>query len=115
MHELSLAGGILRMVEQARVRDHFNRAAQLRLEAGALACVEPQALRFALAAIAPGTCLEGVEITIAEVPGTAWCTGCVADVEISNRAEPCPRCGDYPLHATGGTELRVLELVVFND
>jgi hydrogenase nickel incorporation protein HypA/HybF len=58
MHELSLAGGIVSMVEAAAEREHFRRVAQLRLEVGALAGVEPQALRFALTAIVPGTCLE---------------------------------------------------------
>ena len=115
MHELSLAGAVLRMVEAAAARDHFSRVAQLRLEAGALACVEPQALRFALAAMAPGTCLEGARILIAQAPGTAWCAHCLAEVEIASRAEPCPRCGAYPLHATGGTELRVLDLMVHDD
>jgi hydrogenase nickel incorporation protein HypA/HybF len=115
MHELSLAGGILRMVEVAAAREHFTRVAQLHLEAGALACVEPQALRFALSAIAPGTCLEGAQIGIAHVPGIAWCVGCAAEVEIDSRVEPCPQCGAYPLHATGGTDLRVLNLIVFDD
>ena len=115
MHELSLAGGILRMVEAAAARERFTRVAQLRLEAGALACIEPQALRFALSAIATGTCLEGAAITIAEAPGTAWCAACVAEVDIASRVEPCPRCGAYPLRATGGTDLRVLELMVLDD
>ncbi len=115
MHELSLAGGILRMVEAAAVRERFSRVAQLRLEAGALAGVEPRALRFALAAMAPGTCLEGAEITIAETPGTAWCAGCAAEVEIESRVEPCPRCGACPLRTTGGTDLRVLDLMVRDD
>jgi hydrogenase nickel incorporation protein HypA/HybF len=115
MHELSLAGDILRMVEAAGVRERFRRVAQLRLEAGALACIEPQALRFALAAMAPGTCLEGADITIAEALGTAWCPSCAAEVEIASRVEPCPQCASFPLHATGGTELRVLDLMVFDD
>jgi hydrogenase nickel incorporation protein HypA/HybF len=50
MHELSLAGGIVSMVEAAAEREHFRRVAQLRLEVGAIAGVEPQALRFALTA-----------------------------------------------------------------
>jgi hydrogenase nickel incorporation protein HypA/HybF len=115
MHELSLAGGILRIVEAAAARDRFHRVARLHLEAGALAGVEPGALRFALDAVVPGTCLEGAEITIFEPPGTAWCMRCEASVEIASRAQPCPLCGKYPLQATGGTELRVLDLVVFDD
>ncbi|MFY8087120.1 MAG: hydrogenase/urease maturation nickel metallochaperone HypA, partial [Rubrivivax sp.] len=41
MHEMSLAGGILRLVEEAAAREAFQRVSCLRLEAGALAGVEP--------------------------------------------------------------------------
>lgn len=112
MHELSLAGGILRLVEDAAVRERFRRVALLRLEAGALAGVEVAALRFALDAIAPGTCLEGAQITIDEPPGRAWCVRCEAAVSIDSRTDPCPLCGGYPVRPTGGSELRVVELLV---
>lgn len=52
MHELSLAGGILRVLEQTRERDPFERITQLRLEVGVLAGVEIESLRFALSSIA---------------------------------------------------------------
>ena len=115
MHELSLAGGILRMIEAAASREHFLRVAQLRLEVGALAGVEPQALRFALSAIMPGTCLAGGEIMIDETPGLARCLDCDASVEIASYLDSCSRCGGYALHATGGTDLRIVDLLVIND
>ncbi len=112
MHELSLAGGILRLLEQTRERDPFERVIHLRLEAGALSGVEPSALRFALEAIAPGTCLEHATIDIEEPPATARCMACGQSVTIRSRLDPCPICGDFGLQATGGTELRVMELQV---
>lgn len=115
MHELSLAGDILRLVENAAAREHFRRVAHLRLEAGALAGVEVSALRFALDAITPGTCLENAQITIGEPPGRAWCPRCAAEVTIASRADPCPQCLGYPVHPTSGTDLRVLELMVQDD
>ncbi len=115
MHELSLADEILRLVQGAAARDHFRQVATLRLEAGALAGVEVSALRFALEAIAPGTCLEGACIEIDEPPGLAWCARCAAEVTIDSRADPCPRCGGYPVQVSGGDELRMLDLVVLND
>lgn len=115
MHELSLAGGIVKLVEDAAARDHFTRVSQLRLEAGALSGVEVRALRFALDAMVPGTCLEGAVIAIDEPPGTAWCLRCAATVEIASRTDPCPRCGGHQIQPTGGTELRVLDLLVHDD
>jgi hydrogenase nickel incorporation protein HypA/HybF len=112
---MSLAGGILRLVEDAAARERFSRVKRLALEAGALAGVEVGALRFALEVIAPGTVLEGATIEIDEPPGTAWCMPCAATVPIASRADACPRCGHYQLAPTGGTELKVRELIVHDD
>lgn len=115
MHEMSLAGGILRVVEQAQQREHFRRVSRLALRAGALAGVELRALQFALQSIAPGTVLDGAHIDIHEEPGTAWCMACSQSVPIMSRTDDCPRCGSAQLQATGGTELTVHELIVHDD
>lgn len=115
MHEVSLAGGVLRVVEDAAAREHFLHVKRLTLEAGVLAGVEVRALRFALEAIAPGTVLEGALIEIDEPAGSAWCMHCVASVTLASRADPCPRCGGWQLTPTGGTELKVRELIVHDD
>jgi hydrogenase nickel incorporation protein HypA/HybF len=112
MHELSLAGGVLRLVEQAVAREGHVRVQRLVVEAGALSGVEVRALRFALEALAPGTCLEGTRIDIDEPPGQAWCLGCSGTVPLAARGDACPRCGSHRLQPTGGTELRVRELIV---
>ena len=112
MHEMSLAGGILQLVEDAARREHFDRVQRLVLECGALAGVELRALRFALDAISPGTVLQGAEILIDEVSGSAWCLRCSEPVPIRSRTDDCPRCGGHQLQPTGGTELRVRELLV---
>lgn len=112
MHEMSLAGSILRLVEQAGEREPFARVARLRLQAGALAGVEVAALRFALDAIAPGTLLEGAELCIDETPGRALCLGCGAEVAIGSRLDDCPLCGSPHLQPTAGGELKLVELVV---
>jgi hydrogenase nickel incorporation protein HypA/HybF len=112
MHEVSLAGGILQVVEQARARDPFERVTQLRLQAGALAGVELSALRFALESLAPGTCLADAVIEIDELPGAAWCMQCCKSVPIFSRLDLCPLCEGAQLQATGGTELKVVDMRV---
>jgi hydrogenase nickel incorporation protein HypA/HybF len=112
MHEMSLAGGILKIVEDAAARDGFARVSRLVLEAGALAGVEVSALRFALEALSPGTLLEAAIIEIEQPAGRAWCMLCSQNVSIGSRTDPCPCCGGWQLTPTGGTELRVRELIV---
>jgi hydrogenase nickel incorporation protein HypA/HybF len=112
MHEASLAGGVLQLIEDASVREGFTRLLTLRLEAGQLAGVEVRALRFALESLAPGTLLEGAVIEIEEPPGQAWCMGCSQTVRCMQRGEACPSCGGYQLQPTGGTALRVVNMEV---
>jgi hydrogenase nickel incorporation protein HypA/HybF len=115
MHELSLAGGIVKLVEDAAAREGFSHVRVLHLEAGALSGVEVRALRFALDAITPGTCLAGARIDIDEPAGTAWCLGCNQSVALLNRIDACPQCGGQRLQPTGGTELRVVDLLVDDE
>ncbi|MDY7577062.1 hydrogenase maturation nickel metallochaperone HypA [Herbaspirillum sp. RTI4] len=112
MHEVSLASGILKIVEAAALREQFARVSLLRIEAGALAGVEERALRFALEVMARDTCLQDALIEIETPPGEAWCSECSATVNIMARGDPCGQCGNYQLRPTGGTELRVIEMMV---
>jgi hydrogenase nickel incorporation protein HypA/HybF len=115
MHEVSLACGILRVVEEAAARENFCRVAQIQLEIGSLASVEQQALRFALAAMMPGTCLEGSEIAISEIQGVAHCLDCDSNVDIRSHFDACPQCAGHALRATKGFDVIIADLVVFND
>lgn len=112
MHELSLAGEVLQLVERAVAHEQCARVQRLVLEAGALCGVEVRALRFALEALAPGTCLAGCDIVIEEPQGAAFCSSCNSTVPLAARGDACPLCGGYRLEPTAGTELRVRELIV---
>ena len=112
MHEASLAGGVLQLVEDTALRESFSRLLAIRLEVGQLAGVDVRALRFALESLAPGTALDGARIDIEEPPGQAWCMGCTQTVTISQRGDACPACGSHQLQPTGGMALRVLDMDV---
>lgn len=112
MHEASLAGGVLQLVDETAAREGFARVTRLRLEVGALAGVELRALQFALEAIAPGTRLAGAQIEFEEPPGQAWCLGCASTTPLARRGDACQHCGDYRVQPTGGTEFRLIEMLV---
>ena len=112
MHEMSLCEGIVQVLEdQARVQD-YQRVKTVWLEIGALAGVEIPALEFSFDVVCRGTLAEGSRLEIIALPATAWCMQCAEEVELSERYEPCPRCGGYQLQVTGGSEMRIKELEV---
>lgn len=112
MHELSLAGSILAIVEQAARTERFARVRTMRLSVPALAGVEVDALRFALAAVAPGTPLEAADVVIDEPPAHARCAGCGRACEVREHGAACPHCGGWRLEVTDGRSMRVVDLVV---
>jgi hydrogenase nickel incorporation protein HypA/HybF len=111
MHEMSIAEGVLGIVEESARREGFHCVKEVRLEIGRLAAVEVEALRFCFDAVVRGSVAEGAVLAIDETPGTAWCFSCSATVPLEMRGEPCPRCGGGPLQVNGGTEMRVKDLL----
>lgn len=112
MHEMSLCESIVQTLEeQARVQD-YQQVQVVRLEIGALAGVEVEAMRFGFEVVTRGTLAEGAELDIIEVDGQAWCLPCGKSVSVKQRFDACPDCGSYQLQITSGEELRIKELEV---
>lgn len=112
MHELSLCEGIVQVMEEQAPLQRFDRVKRVRLEVGALAGVDPQAMRFGFEVVTRGTLADGACLEILHLPAQAWCLPCGQTVEIAQRFDPCPRCGGHQLQVTGGEELRIKELEV---
>lgn len=115
MHEMSLAGGILKLVEDAASREGFARVSRLNLQCGKLAGVELAALRFALDVVSRGTVLDGAEFVIDEPAGDGLCMACGQPVAVTQRGQDCPHCGSGQVVARGGDQLRVVDMIVHDD
>lgn len=112
MHEMALSASVLRIIEEQAAAEGFRHVRSVVLEVGALAAVDPEALRFSFEAAARGGLAEGARLEIEVPPGEAWCADCERTVTIDERIAPCPRCGAYGLKVTGGDQMRVRELEV---
>ena len=112
MHEMALCESVLQIVEEQARTGGFSRVLTVRLELGALACVEPEAMRFNFEVVSQGTVAEGAALQIDRVPARAWCSECCQEVPVERMFAPCPRCGADLLAAMGGDEMRVKELEV---
>jgi len=112
MHELSLCEGVLQILEEQSWIQGFLRVSRVCLEIGALAGVEPEALRFHFDAVTRGSLAEGAILEIVAVPAQAWCLPCGEKVSIRQYFDACPQCGSHQLQVIGGEELRVQQLEV---
>ena len=112
MHEMSLAEGLLQIVEDSARTNDARRVAAVWLEIGTLAQVEREALRFCFDAVTRGSVADGAALTIVETPGSAWCMQCSETVPLAQLGDACPRCSGYQLTVTQGDAMRVKEIEI---
>lgn len=110
MHEMTLAEGVLEIVEDAARREGLRRVRAVWLEIGQLSSVEPEAMRFCFDAVARDSVAAGARLEIVVTAGAAWCIECSERVALAELGAACPRCGGYRLRVTEGAEMRVKEL-----
>lgn len=112
MHEMSLAEGVLQIIEDSARTQNFSRVKTVWLEIGQLAGVEVEAMKFCFDAVTRDSIAHGALLEIIETPGRAWCMQCSDTVAVQALYDECPKCGGHQLQVTGGNEMRVRELDV---
>ncbi len=112
MHEMSLAESVLGIIETTQQRQGFERVRTVRLEIGALAGVEIEALRHCLQIVLQRSVACDATIECDIKPGSGFCLDCGQTVPIATLYADCPRCSGAHVQATGGLDMRVLDLTV---
>lgn len=112
MHELSIMQSALDLaLEQAR-KAGARQVFVIRLRIGALSGVVPEALQFALAALAPGTPAQGAELAIEQVPARFWCASCAREFQADELLAECPDCHQPSAELRAGREMEIAALEV---
>lgn len=109
---MSLAEGMLQLIEDAAQQQGFTRVKTVWLEIGQLACVEQESLRFGFDVVTRGSIAEQARLEIIEAAGQGWCGKCAQNFPLTALYEACPECGSYDIEVTGGDGMRVKELEV---
>ena len=104
MHELSIAGAIVRIA--------CNHAGDRRIETveikvGHLRQVVPDSLAFAFTLVAEGTVAEHAHLVLEEVPAAGVCRTCGIESELPGFPLACASCGSLDLELVRGEELLV--------
>ena len=109
---MALTQSLVELISDESHKQGFSLVRVVRLEIGALAQVEPEALRFCFDAVTLGTIVEGARLDILATPGVGWCLDCAKPVEVFERFGACPECGRHHVQVTGGDEMRIKDLEV---
>ena len=95
MHEVSLAEGIIEVVENAARNAGAKRIKTVRIAVGELSNVEIDALSFAFESVKRGTVADKAALVIERPEGRAWCMDCMKEVALHRYGDACPSCGNY--------------------
>ncbi len=113
MHEVSLALGLLEIIEEKCRAEGYRRVDSVRVRVGKASGVLPEAFALAFEAVKPDTLAGGAKFIIDTVPLGGLCGHC------GNRfttAEPflaeCPLCSSTSFKINQGYELELVELDV---
>ncbi len=90
MHELSIAEGILEIVERTARANDVKRVKAVRVSIGELAGVDIPSLEFAWTSVRKGGPAENAALEIERPRGEAWCLACEKTVPLKRYGDPCP-------------------------
>jgi hydrogenase nickel incorporation protein HypA/HybF len=112
VHELSVAQGLLEIIEQEARPYPGARVTRVHLRIGKLSAVVPDALRFAFEALTRGGIAEGAVLEIEEVPLTIRCHQCEEVFTVGDPFMVCPRCEGSDVEMVSGRELEIRSMEI---
>jgi hydrogenase nickel incorporation protein HypA/HybF len=104
MHELSIAQSLVEIVSRHAAG---RRVERVELKVGHLRQVVPSALEFAFELLAGGTCIEGAQLVIEDIPARGRCRACGVGTTMLEFPLRCAGCGGLDLDLLAGEELLV--------
>jgi len=110
MHELSIAQGILEIVQQYVPESQAAGVRSVKVRVGPLSGIVPESLDFSFEAIVSGTPWQAAKLDIEHTRARLHCSVCAADFETRELVFCCPECGCPEIRMVSGTELEVVEI-----
>lgn len=107
MHELTIAQGILDIALNTADSHGAGKVTGVKVLAGELTGIVPEALEFGFAALAEGTIAAGACLTIHVTPLIGRCRDCGDERRVDKYRFVCLTCGSSAIEITSGRELKV--------
>jgi hydrogenase nickel incorporation protein HypA/HybF len=112
MHEVSIAQGLLKILQDEAEKHGATRVITVHVRIGELSNLVADALLFAFEAIIAGTVAEGAKLEIEIVPAMGHCGKCNMDFSVEGMMFFCPQCNGIATEIISGKEMEVSEIEV---
>jgi len=107
MHEMTVAHGLLTILEERAKAHGIARITRIRLKIGRLRGLETRQLRAAFEVLAEGAIAEGAPLDIEEVAARARCNACGTEWGLPDYRFECPKCQSADAEILAGRELHI--------
>ena len=105
MHEMSVAHGLLTILNEQAEAHGIDRVSRIRLKIGQLRGLDGRQLRLAFEALAEGSLAASAELEIEEIAAKARCRACGAAWRAADYRFECPKCAASDVDILEGREL----------
>lgn len=113
MHEVSLVGSMLDIVEEYAAKHRFTKVNSLKLSFGALSCIDGSALQMAFDVLSKETMAHDASLEYTIHPIRIHCLSCDRENRVDEFPSSCPACNGDEVSLVGGFEdLKLEELDV---
>jgi len=105
MHEMSVAHGLLSILQDQAKAHGISRIARVRVKVGRLRGIDARQLRLAFEALAEGGLADGAALDVEEIAAKARCRACGAVWQAADFRFDCPKCAAADAEVLAGREL----------
>lgn len=112
MHELTLAKGIIQIVNTEAARRDFQRVLEISVKVGEFSGILPRCLEEFFPIAAEGTKAQGAALKIGILPALFRCGDCGYEGDADRKGACCPQCGSTGIKLIAGREFYVENLTV---
>jgi len=105
MHEMTVAYGLLSILQDQAKAHGIARIARVRVKVGRLRGIDSRQLRLAFEALAEGGLADGAALAVEEIAAQARCRACGAVWQAADFRFDCPKCASADAEILGGREL----------
>jgi hydrogenase nickel incorporation protein HypA/HybF len=105
MHEMTVAHGLLTILEERAKAHKIARITRIRLKIGRLRAIETRQLASAFEVLAEGSMAQGAPLDVEEVAAQARCNACGTEWRLAGYRFECPNCQSADAEILAGREL----------
>jgi hydrogenase nickel incorporation protein HypA/HybF len=105
MHEMSVAHGLLSILQDQAKAHGIARISRVRVKVGRLRGIDARQLRLAFEALAEGGLADGAALDLEEIAAKAHCNACGAVWRAPDYRFECPECAAAHSEILEGREL----------